>query len=284
MENSALATRPHAALADRLWGIVPVGARGRRPWRFLLSRRRSFNPAPLSAIVDRAGALFAADRLVAVLARGHEHDLDGLDGVRRVVQPAYRGSAAEIFLPLLAIIRRDPQAIVVVLPPDASGQDEPEFLATVETAAAAVASRGDLPVVIGLAPPCIRPRGWVQPGEIMPGVERFGVRAVRRFIRRPSFAEAAVLRADGFLAGTGVIVAQADTLLALGRRRLPDVLETLEPLETAIGGPEERLLCEAVYEAMPYADLSHALFAADESVGVLAVPRARARLRPVASA
>lgn len=284
MAEQALTTLHHAALADRLWGIVPAGTRVRRRWRFLLSRHRSFNPAPISAVLDRAGALFAADRLVAVLTRGHEHDVDGLDGVRRVVQPAYRGSAAEIFLPLLAIVRQDPQAIVVVLPPDAVGQDEPRFLTTVETAAAAVASRPDLPVIIGLAPPCTRPPGWVQQGDVVAGLERFGVRAVRRFIRRPSFAEAAAIQAGGGLAGTGVIVAQAETLLDLGRRHLPDVIETLEPLENALGGPEEHLLCEAIYEAMPYADLSHALFAADETVGILAIPRTSTRVRPVASA
>jgi len=284
MAEQALTTQHHAALADRLWGIVPAGTRVRRRWRFLLSRHRSFNPAPLSSVLDRAGALFAADRLVAVLARGHEHDVNGLVGVRRVVQPAYRGSAAEIFLPLLAIVRRDPEAIVVVLPPDAAGQDEPQFLATVETAAAAVASHRGLPLVVGLAPPCSRPPGWMEPGDVVAGLERFGVRAVRRFIRRPSFAEAAAIHASGGLASTGVIVAHAETLLDLGRRRLPDVLETLEPLETALGGPEEPLLCEAIYEAMPYADLSHALFAAGERVGVLAVPRERTRLRPVASA
>ena len=70
----------------------------------------------------------------------------------------------------------------------------------------------------------------------------------------------------------------------MDRRNLPDVLETLEPLEHALGGPEEHLLCEAVYEAMPYANLSHALFAADEPVGILAIPRTRTRVRPVASA
>jgi mannose-1-phosphate guanylyltransferase len=124
----------------------------------------------------------------------------------------------------------------------------------------------------------------VQQGDVVAGLEGFGVRAVRRFIRRPSFAEAAAIHAGGGLASTGVIVAQADTLLDLGRRHLPDVLETLEPLENVLGGPEESLLCEAIYEAMPYADLSHALFAADEPVGILAIPRTSTRVKPVASA
>jgi mannose-1-phosphate guanylyltransferase len=283
MTDSALATVQQVSVADRLWAIVPVGGTRRR-WRFLRPPRRARAPIGLASVLDRAGALIGADRLVAVLSRGHERDADALDGVRRVIQPAYRGSAAEIFLPLLAITRHDRHAIVVVLPPEAIGQEEPAFLAAVERAAEAVSIRSDVPVVIGLAPPCAWPVAWIEPGDPVPGLEPFGVNAVRRFVRRPSFAEAAALHVGGGLACTGVVVADADTLLERGRRHLPDVLETLEPLEAALGGPEERLLCEAVYEAMPYADVSHALFAADEPLGVLPIPRTRPLVKPVASA
>jgi hypothetical protein len=103
-------------------------------------------------------------------------------------------------------------------------------------------------------------------------------------VRRSGFAQAAALEARGALVNTGVVVATAETLLALGRQRLPDVLETLEPLATSAGGPEERLLCEAIYEGMPYADLSHALFTGGDAFGVLPLPRTRARVRPAASA
>jgi hypothetical protein len=139
-------------------------------------------------------------------------------------------------------------------------------------------------IVLGVAPPCSRPRGWVEPGPPVAGLERFGVREVRRFLRRPSFVDGVALEARGGLVNTGVVVAHVETLLALGRRRLPDVLETLEPLGTSAGGPEERLLCEAVYEGMPYADLSQALFGADEPFGVLPIPHTRSRVRPAASA
>ena len=280
MTPLALAPRHHA---DRLWGIVLTGARTERRWRFLLPRRRPSGPAS-RATLDRAGEVIPADRLVIVLARGHADAAEGAASGQRVMQPAYRGSAAEVFLPLSMIVQRDPSAIVVVLPADGVGQDEPEFPAAVGRAAQAVALRAELVLALGLAPPCARLPGWIEPGEVIAGLERFGARTVRRFIRRPGFTEAAALHARGGLVNTGVVVAQAETLLALGRRRLPDVLETLEPLQTAFGKPEASLLCEAIYEAMPYADLSHALCAAEEPLGVLEIPRTRARLRPVGSA
>ena len=285
MAQTALASESFATVADRLWGIVLAGTGAQhRRWRFFLPSRRPDGVTPLRAVVDRAADLIPAHRLVAVLARGRDHDARGLDHVQRVVQPAYRGSAAEVFLPLAMIARRDPSAIVVVLPADGVGQDEADFLATVGRAAETVAARPDVLLVIGVAPPCPRAPGWIEPGDVVAGLGAFGVRSVRRFVRRPSFAEISLLQKNGGLVNTGVVVAQAEALLALGRRRLPDVLETLEPLETAFGRPEEHLLREAIYEGMPYADVSHALFAADEPFGVLPVPRTRARVRPVASA
>jgi mannose-1-phosphate guanylyltransferase len=282
MAHLALATRAHASVADRLWGVVLTGRRAAGRFRMLLPRRRSAAAARVTR--DRASEIVAAERLVTVLARG-DADAAGASVLgQRVVQPAYRGSAAEAFLPLSMIVRRDPSAIVVLLPADGVGQDEPEFPAAVRRGAEAVALRPDVVLLLGLAPPCARPPGWIEPGDTIAGLERFAARRVRRFVRRPGFGEAAALQARGALVSTGVIVAQAETLLGLGRRRLPDVLETLEPLEAAFGKPEASLLCEAIYEAMPYADLSHALGTADEPVGVLAVPRTRARLKPVASA
>ena len=40
----------------------------------------------------------------------------------------------------------------------------------------------------------------------------------------------------------------------------------------AFGAPEESLLCEAVYEGMPYASLAHALFVRARTSAVLPVP------------
>jgi mannose-1-phosphate guanylyltransferase len=285
MAQTALALEPHASVAERLWGIVLGGTSAtRRRWRFSLPCRGPVAAAPLREAVDRAGGVIPSRRIVAVVERGHQHSGRDLADVQRVVQPAYRGTAAEVFLPSYMIAQRDPSAIVVVLPVEGVGQHEASFLPSMRRAAETVAERPDLLLVMGMAPPCARPPGWIEPGEPITGLESLGVRAVRRFLRRPSFAQAVRLGASGGLVNTGVVVAHVETLLALGRRRVPDVLETLEPLRTAFGGPEEHLLCEAIYEGMPYADIAHALYSADEPFGVFPIPRTRARVRPVASA
>ncbi|MCL6640533.1 MAG: hypothetical protein K6T92_04080, partial [Candidatus Rokubacteria bacterium] len=87
-----------------LWGII-VATRGglgcgcrptlaSRPDRHVLFRRT----------LERAARLIAPDRLVAVLARDHSASYDtrlpGAPAVRRVLQPAWRGSAPALYLPL----------------------------------------------------------------------------------------------------------------------------------------------------------------------------------------
>ena len=67
---------------------------------------------------------------------------------------------------------------------------------------------------------------------------------------------------------------------------VPDVLECLEPLEDVVGRPEERLLCDAVWESMPRASLSRDMLAHVDRLGVVAMPEAMSgeRARPAARA
>ena len=230
--------------------------------------------------LDRAARLIEPDRLYAVLARDHgayyDTELSDLPGVRRIRQPAYRGSAPELFLPVLRIFNEDPHATVVVIPSDQLVDGEARLMSYVGRAAQAVARRPDLVVVIGAHPLGVEvPCTWIDPGELVEGLEPLAIREIRRFVTRPTRGEAAALYADDALVNTHVVIAKAHALVELGRRYLPDVLETLEPLESAFGLPEERLLCEALYEQMPYADIAHALFARPQHAAVLSVSDVR---------
>jgi mannose-1-phosphate guanylyltransferase len=284
--TTALSWR-HAMMTDHLWGIVLAGSAEHRPVRGPHNQRLRRSRISTSErhilfrqALDRAARLIEPDRLCAVLARDHcayyDTELRELPGVRRILQPAYRGSAPELFLPVLRIAHEDPHATVVVVPSDQLVDGEARLMAYVGRAAQAVARRPDLVVVIGAHPlglglPCT----WIEPGDLVEGLEALAVRTVRRFVGRPSRGEAVALYAGDALVNTHVVIAKVRALLELGRRYLPDVLETLEPLEAAFGMPEERLMCEAVYEQMPYADIAHALFVRPHHAAVLPVSDVR---------
>jgi mannose-1-phosphate guanylyltransferase len=253
---------PHAW--DHLWAVVLAGAleSGRRG-----SRPGAPGPVRFRQALERAARLVPAERLVAVLARDRpltDRLAPGASfGFQRLVQPAWRGSAAATFLPVLRIAAADPEAIVAVFPGAQPLAGEGSFAGHVARAVDAVSARPDLPVVIGTVARAADVNGpWIEPGPLIEGLEPWAIRGVLRFRPRPSV--------EG-LVNTRVVVANARTLIGLGLRYLPDVLEAFEPLRAAFGTPEEPLLCEALWEAMPWASIAHALFVRAGEVAVLPV-------------
>ncbi|MEX2146685.1 MAG: hypothetical protein WED01_06685 [Candidatus Rokuibacteriota bacterium] len=273
------------------WGVVLAGNDGsivefgrgdgrrmRRPRRALAGDTRT----GLRRTLERATSLIAPDRMIAVFSRDNAGDygqeLSDMPGVRHVVQPRYRGSAAEIFLPILKIARLDADAIVAVLPADHLDGHDGRAIESIGKAVTAASVRRDLPVLVGAHPRRPNPTyGWVEPGEPVDGLESLSIRSVKRFVHDRAVSTRRWLSGSGGLLSTVAIVGHVGTLLALGRRYLPDVLEALEPIEHASGGVEERLLCDAVYESIPYASLARELLERSAHFGVLPLPDARWR-------
>jgi mannose-1-phosphate guanylyltransferase len=275
---------PHARAAARhLWGIVVAGSPSDPPGTSggPLGPRHAgtgvARPSLFRQTLDRAVRLIAPQRLLAVLAREHVAAYDGelldIPEIQRVVQPAYRGTAAAVYLPLLKIAREDPEAVIVVLPGNHLVDHGARFMSYVAKAAGAAVARPDLPVVIGAHPRTPDPsQAWIEPGDPVDGLEPCGIRAIRRFLPHPTRADLEALFNGNGLLSTFVIIAKARTLIDLGRRQLPEVLETLEPLEHAFGGPEEALLSDAVYECMPIASLAGQLLERWQEFAVLPIP------------
>jgi mannose-1-phosphate guanylyltransferase len=251
----------------RVWAIVltgdqpPLGARPSRVRRPASSASRW----PMASAGSRPGVLERASRLVPPghmitvmtrrCARAWDAELGSLPDARRIVQPAYRGRAVEMLLPLLKLARQDPSATVIVLPAEHGIDHEARFLRYVSRAVWAVALRPDLPILIGAHPHAPVHGGWIEPGAPVEGLEELAVCAVKRFVEAPSPTERRRLFEGNALTSTLIFVGRAGTLRALAARAVPEVLEALEPLEDVFDTAEESLLCDAVYECMPEADL-----------------------------
>jgi mannose-1-phosphate guanylyltransferase len=272
------------------WGIVlagndgPVPEFGRDHGRRMPGERRPLRAcrteSGLLRTLERVMPAIPAHRLVAVFSRDnapvYTAELGGMPDVQHVVQPRYRGSAAEVFLPVLRIARQDPDAVVAVLPADHLDGHDARITDYIAMAVSAASLRPDLPVLVGAHPQRQNPTyGWIEPGDPVDGLETFSIRCVRRFVHDRAFTTRRWLSGDSALLSTVAMVANARTLLDLGRRYLPEVLEALEPLEEAPGATEERLLCEAVYEWMPYASLARELLERGDHFAVLPLPEVR---------
>jgi mannose-1-phosphate guanylyltransferase len=273
----------HDAPYPRVWAIVLTGdeppvavPHGGLPCRPARRGPLSRGLAPRSRYaLERVSRLAPAGQLMTVLTRRQAAawapELSAVPHARRVVQPVYRGRAAEVLLPLLKIARQDPSATVVVLPADRQRADlDPRLLRYVSRAVWAIALRPDLPILIGAHPDAPVADGWIEPGPPVEGLEDLAIRVVKRFVDGASLVERRRLFEGNALTSTSIIVGRAGTLLALAGRTVPEVVEALEPLEEALDRPEESLLCEAVYEYMPENDLAPLERAPD--LAVLALP------------
>jgi len=254
---------------SHVWTIVltgdapPVPGRPHRPRSCRAAVRWPFTPgvpARAQRTLERASGLAPAAQMVTVLTRRQaaawEPELAALSHGRRVVQPTYRGRAAEVLLPLLKIARQDPSATAIVLPADHCVDHDTRLPRYVGRAVWALALRPDLPILIG-AHPCTPVRdGWIEPGAPVEGLEGLAVRAVKRFVDDATPPERRRLFDDNALTSTSILIGRVGTLLSIAERALPEVLEALEPLHDAFDRPEETLLCEAIYESMPRASLA----------------------------
>lgn len=212
------------------WAVVLAGGEGSRlhgmtvdddgrhvPKQFCrIDGRRTL----LELALRRAGGLAARGHVVGSVTEAHERwwrpQLGRLAAANVVSQPANRGTAFGILLPLLSILRRDPHANVVFLPADHYVADEQELAAAVHHALALASAQPEILALIGIEPERDEGDfGYIVPGDpITPRARR-----VRRFVEKPG-DEASELIRRGALWNTFIFAARGSTLLHLFQRRM----------------------------------------------------------------
>ncbi len=232
----------------------------------------SLGPGPsLLHLAQRRGARLASwERVVTVVAAEHERwwrpALAALPADNVVAQPANRGTAAGVLLPLLAIADRDPGSTVVVLPSDHFVGDEAVLRRALRRALAEVAAAPERVVLLGISPDEADPQlGWIVPGA---GLGR-RARRVERFVEKPAPPVATELMRDGGLWNSFILAAAAGTLLTLYERRLPALTSDLR---RAVAAGDRTALAD-LYRTLDSADFSRDLMAGSEPLlTVLPVP------------
>jgi mannose-1-phosphate guanylyltransferase/mannose-6-phosphate isomerase len=213
----------------------------------------------LGDALARAARLVGRERTVVVVAREHEafwrQELSAVSGVRTVVQPANRGTAAGVLLPLLAVLEHDPEAQVTLLPSDHFVGDEASLAADLLAAQdAALAERRTL--LLGLEPEAPEPDyGWILPGRC-----HGATRGVVAFVEKPGAEAASALMARGAVWNGFFVVAQGQALLELYAQRLPQLLEAF----TAAAPHALPWQLNELYDRLPTSDFSRDVLAGAE--------------------
>jgi mannose-1-phosphate guanylyltransferase len=162
-----------------------------------------------------------------------------------------------VLLPAHWIAERAPDATVVVMPSDHLVVEEPRFMEHVVQAAGFVDENPGRIVLLGAQ--ATEPEteyGWIVPGSRLGRAGDRPVRAVRRFVEKPSVEEARAHLAAGAAWNTFVFVAKARTLVDAGKDTVPEIHRALHEI---LHGPGRRPRPDAmrrVCAALPRANFS----------------------------
>lgn len=212
----------------------------------------------LRRALQRAARRVPVPNIHVVVAAEHrkwwERELDDLPASSVVVQPADRGTAAGVLLPLTPILRQDPEGIVVLLPADHHVGMEWVLQEAIDRALTAVRAQPEKVALLGMTPEDAADPdyGWILPVPGHPGGSA-GPSAVERFREKPEAAEAAALLARGGLVNSFVLVARVRTLQALYAERLGELASAFRRWQ----GDEPAL--RRIYQQIPSHDFSRHL-------------------------
>jgi mannose-1-phosphate guanylyltransferase len=212
-----------------------AGGRGTRFW----PESRNAMPKQFLAMFGRKTLLEeTVDRLAPVVSKSHifvvtQKDKTGL--VRKKIhapasrvlgEPVGRNTAPCMIYAAALIARKDPKAVLAMLPADNRIENVPVFRRALKAAYAAASKEG-LPVTFGIRPGYPHTGyGYLEMGKEACRAGGFKIYRLKRFHEKPNLPRAkAFFNSGKFLWNSGMFVWRADRLLETARKFLPEAYE-----------------------------------------------------------
>jgi mannose-1-phosphate guanylyltransferase len=266
-----------------MFAVIMAGGKGTRFW----PRSREKMPKHLLDIssertmiretVDRIKPLVPAERTLIVTGKSHAAELirqlPEIPPENILIEPVGRNTAPCIGLAALHILRRVPDAIMLVLPSDHRIGDEATFLRIIQAAAGA-ASQGDALVTIGIQPTGPETGyGYIEQGDPLSAGGADEIYRVRSIREKPPREQAErFLAQGGFSWNSGMFVWKASTIIEAIGRFLPDLEQGLLQIREALGTDREEAVVSAVYTGQKAVSIDYGVM--EKAKNVLVVPGA----------
>jgi mannose-1-phosphate guanylyltransferase len=258
---------------EHTYAVIMAGGSGTRLWPVsrkkhpkhvlpLLGERTLFQNT-----IDRLARLVPLERILVVTAADHADELrsqaPALPARNFLIEPEPRGTASVVGLAAAVLSRRDPRAVMLILPSDHYIRNH-DLFALVMHVAVRVA-RKDYLVTLGITPTFpATGYGYIQRGEALPEKFDYPVYRVVRFEEKPDEATARELLSRGDHSwNSGMFIWRAERILAEFGRQMPDLAATLGKIGAAWGTPEQDAVLTSEWpklrvETIDYGVMEHA--------------------------
>ncbi len=170
-----------------------------------------------------------------------------------IVEPTSRNTAPAIALAAMELLRRDPEAVMLLLPADHVIKGDKQFKTAV-TLGADLAAAGHL-VTFGIKP--VRPEtgyGYIQPNKKTRLQSRGDLKShpVSRFVEKPDAATAArYLKSGNFYWNSGIFVWRASVILEELARYQPALAKGMRKIGTLMGSSPPSREFEQAFGQLP---------------------------------
>ena len=228
-------------ILDHTYAVIMAGGGGTRLWP--LSRKtKPKQMLPLveehktlfQTTVERLMGLLPAERILVVTvaeqAEGLREQAPEIPAENFVMEPAPRGTASVVGLAAVTLRRRDPQAIMAVLPADHFIRNRDLFHLLIRVAVD-VAEK-DYLVTLGITPTYpATGYGYIQRGELIPERVIYPVYHVKKFKEKPDESHARTMLSTGDHSwNSGMFVWKTEAILAEIGRQMPGLKSALEQI------------------------------------------------------
>ena len=265
-------------ISNQNYCVILAGGRGRRLWPCSREQRpKQFldffgtGYTLLQTTYNRISNLLPAENIYICTCKEYlslvQEQLPDVPEHRILVEPFHRNTAPSVAWATMRILRRHPQANIVVAPSDMLVMNEASFADSLESGISYV-SQQDVLLVMGVKPTRPEPGyGYIQLGDQS---SQPGMYCVKSFTEKPEREFATLFMESGeFFWNTGIFMATARYLLLSFEKIFPRVLRDLKVEVPDYTYEQEMTYVTEHYSLYPNLSLDYAILEHSNNVFVM---------------
>lgn len=187
-----------------------------------------------------------------------------------IVEPMQKETATCIGHSAVRLMKKDSEAVMVVLPSDHHIENENAFITTLQQGML-IAENSKHLITIGVKP--TRPEtayGYIQIGKKIDEEWPIDTYKVRRFTEKPNKEKATEFIEDGrYLWNSGMFIWKVSSLLKQYKKHLPEIYESLKAIRDGLGTDNEFSILEEEYEKIEGISIDYGIMEKSKDVYVI---------------